>query len=236
MKNYLQHLQQQGDNDVSLTRKIEYIKHNFGKYLTELNKKSSVLSIGPGIGALEEYMNSRGVSNIDLIDNDENVLNFIKTKFKVNNVFKTENIAEIKNKLQKYDAIFLIQVFEHIPQSQYKSFLYTLVDCLKSNGKIFIVVPNGGNPLNLLERYHDLQHVSSFTEDSLKELPDFCEITDVKVEVRSFDIPPYSIVNLARIFMQKLLHWMIISLLIINGGVYQKIMAPNITLIIKKKR
>jgi len=235
MRDYLEHLQKQGDNEFSLKRKIEYIRYNFGKHLSSIDKNSKILSIGPGIGALEAYMNIRGVDNIDVIDNDDSVLNYVRNKFRINNIFNSENIVKIKNKLQKYDYIFLIQVFEHIPQVQYKSFLTILVDSLKKDGKIFIVVPNGGNPLNLLERYHDLQHVSSFTEDSLKELSYFCDITDAKFEVESYNIPLSSVLDFVRIILQRILHNVIMISLVINGGVYQRSMTPNISLIITKK-
>lgn len=235
MKNYLSHLQSIGDNEVNFQRKIGYIKYNFGKYIKELNSKSTVLEIGPGSGAVECYLNSNSVTNIDLIDNDLPVLKYVQNKYTVNKVFQTSDLSKIKSKLQKYDLIFMLQVFEHIPRDQYVSLINVLVGQLKKDGKIIIMVPNGGNPLGLLERYHDLQHENAYTTDSLYELTNYCGVSGVSSLVEGYKIPPYNIINLIRIILQKILHLLIIMALIVNGGVYQTIMTPNITLIISKK-
>lgn len=234
MKNYLKHLQQVGDDTLSFNRKLSYIDYNLGKYIDVKNKKLSVLEIGPGLGVVEKYLNDNGINNIDLVDNDENVLSYISNSFNVRNKYKTNNISQIDKKLKKYDVIFMLQVFEHIPRIQYKSVLSTLVKHLANDGKIIIMVPNGGNPLNMLERYHDLQHETAFTEDSLKELSNYCDIENVKSVVEPYRIPPNNMINIIRIILQKILHIIIILMIIINGGVYQTIMTPNITLIITK--
>lgn len=235
MKNYLSHLQSIGDNETNFLRKIGYIKYNFDKYINLLNSKSTVLELGPGSGAVEHYLNSKNITNIDLVDNDLPVLKYVQNKYKVHKIFQTSNIIKIKSKLQKYDLIFLLQVFEHIPRDQYISLMRTLVDQLKKDGKIIIMVPNGGNPLGLLERYHDLQHENAYTVDSLMELTNYCEIGGVSSHVEGYKIPPFTIINIIRIIFQKILHLLIIAALIVNGGVYQTIMTPNISLIITKK-
>lgn len=233
MTDYLSHLTNVGDSQISKKRKIDYIDYNFGKYLN-IDRKLEVLEIGPGIGALPEFLNNKKMYSIDIIDNDSSVIDYIRSKYKIRNSFKTNDIRAIDAKLKKYDYVFMLQVFEHIPRSQYKSVLNTLVKHLKKDGKIIIMVPNGGNPLNMLERYHDIQHENAFTEDSLKELKYHCDLKGVSMETYSYNIPPNSVINIIRIIAQKLLHLFIILLIIINGGVFQYIMTPNITLIISK--
>jgi len=233
MSNYLSHLTGVGDTALSKKRKIEYIKYNYGSYIQNYDNPE-VLEIGPGTGALVEYLNTNNIKSIDLIDNDQSVINYIKKNYKIRHTYITNNISSIDDKLKKYDLIFMLQVFEHIPRPQYKSLLSTLTKHLNNNGKIIMMVPNGGNPLNMLERYHDIQHENAFTEDSLLELKYHCDLKNVSMNTASYEIPPFSVINIIRVIAQKVLHLIIILMIIINGGVYQYTMTPNISLIITK--
>ena len=105
---------------------------------------------------------------------------------------------------------------------------------LIKGGFLIIVVPNGNNPLGLIERYGDLQHTNCFTEQSLKDLVNISEIKNYKLEIRGYEIPPYDLLNIIRIFFQKTLHFILLLIMIINGGIYFKTMTPNIMLVIKK--
>lgn len=233
MQNYLKHLQQVS-NSQTFSRKIDYIRHNYSKFIPDKNKKNyAVLEIGPGTGEFIAYLNGKGLSNIDIADLDKSVIDYISSRFEINNKILSENLATSR-KLRKYDIILMLQVFEHIPREQYKSLLKSLHRALKPYGKLIMTVPNGGNPLNLLERYHDLQHENAFTEDSLRELPNYCGVEFASICVEPFAIPPYSLINIIRIVLQKILHLIIVGLIALNGGVYQKIMTPNITVVFTK--
>ena len=234
MENYLDYLYILGDNEISFLRKINYVKFNYSKYINKDNSNMSVLEIGPGTGSLLQYLNKNNISNIDVIDNDSSVLQFINKTFTINKVFRTNNLSTINKMLQEYDLIFMLQVFEHFPKTAYVDIVQALFCKLKKGGSMIIMVPNGGNPLNILERYHDLQHENAFTEDSLKEIPNYCELNNYSINIEAYKIPPYSIVNVLRIIAQKILHIIVIGLTIINGGAYQRIMTPNITLVIRK--
>lgn len=234
MKNYLNHLDQMYDPK-STKRKIEYFKYNFSDLLPNLNPKNiSVLEIGPGKGESINFLNTQGIKNIDIVDNDKFILGYLKKKYKINKSFLTENLQTIDKKLGKYNLIIMIQVLEHIPTNQYKKVLQILCKHLAENGHIAIVVPNANNPLGMTERYGDLQHYNSFTEQSLKDLVNFSGIEKCDVLVRGFEIPPFSMINIIRIFFQKILHFILLILMIINGGIYFKTMTPNIMLVIKK--
>ncbi len=54
------------------------------------------------------------------------------------------------------------------------------------------------------------------------------------IEVKGYEIPPYSLINVIRIFFQKLLHFVILIMSMMNGGSYSKMLTPNITLIVRK--
>lgn len=221
----------------TLKRKIEYYRFNFGKELDKikLNKRVSVLELGPGKGEFIFFLKKFGIDDIDIFDNDINIVNFLNKKYKVSNSILSTDISLVKNKLRKYDSIVAVQLLEHLPIESYSAFIRTIYSKLKKGGYIIIVVPNANNPLGLIERYGDLQHQNSFTEQSLKDLVINSNISNYDINIKGYYIPPYSFINIIRIIMQKILHILLLIIMIINGGTYFKIMTPNIVLILRKK-
>ena len=234
MSNYLDYLNKISSSKTFL-RKVNYIKYNFGKYLTFKNPAQvNILEIGPGLGEALSYLNSNGFNNIDVVDNDQNILDNIHNKHKVRTLFKADNLADINAQLTSYEIIIATQLLEHLPKDSYILFLEILFKHLKKDGRIIITVPNMANPFTICERYADITHTNGFTDNSLRELANQCDIPDTKVEIQEFNIPPYSFLNIIRIILQKILHFFILVLSIVNGGSYSKLLTPNITMVIKK--
>lgn len=234
MSNYLDYLKRIS-NTKTFSRKTDYVKYNFGKYLKFKNLSNiKVLEIGPGIGEVIAYLNTNKIYDVDIIDIDKDILNNINKKYKVEKLFNTQNIESLDNELAMYDAIILTQVLEHIVPEKYELILNTLFKHLKKDGHIIITVPNMANPFTLCERYADMTHKNGFTDNSLMELAYKCNLSNAKIKIKEFNIPPYSLINIVRIILQKMLHLFIFLLSIINGGSYSKILTPNITLVIKK--
>ncbi len=235
MSNYVQHLQELS-TPLTFIRKKRYIDYNLKKCFKEIGYQNlQVLEVGPGLGEFESYLNDNGVYSIDVVDNDQAILAYVTKRYRVNKSFLVKDLINIDKKLGQYNFIFLMQVLEHLPASEYSNTLKLLYSHLKKNGYLIIVVPNGNNPLGLIERYADLQHTGCFTEPSLRDLVRVSGVKDYKIELKGYEIPPYNFINLVRIFLQKILHFILYLIMIINGGNYFRIMAPNIMLIIKKE-
>lgn len=232
---YLTQLQSVG-NALTLKRKKEYIFHNFGKIINHLLKKknSSILEIGPGFGEFVEYCSDLKINKIDIVERDKSVINFLKRKYKLRTVFLNQNIWEIEGKLDMYDVIMMTQVLEHIPVTNHMQVIKTLYNHLNVNGALIITVPNIGNPLATFERYYDYTHQTAFTEHSLEQMIDFADLKKAKITLQPFRIPPTSIINIVRGFLQSVLHLGFKLLYIVNGGVYPRILTTNISLIIEK--
>jgi len=231
---YLENLSSLYSKD-TFKRKAAYIKYNFDSIIRTLSfEKDAVLEIGPGMGEFVKLISLLGGKKIDIIDNDKSILEYIEKKYHIRYKYLTDNISSMDNKLGKYKLIMMIQVFEHIPVEQYKNTIDILFKHLEINGYIVIVVPNANNPVGLTERYHDLQHQNSFTTQSLKELLRISGIKNYEYQIKNFAIPPTDIVNIIRKILQKILHLILLAIMIINGGVYYNLMAPNIVLIVKK--
>lgn len=233
MKNYIGYLEGIYSPETS-RRKIDYLNYNFLPYLQKLNNKSNILEIGPGLGELLNILNTQRITNIDIVDNAKDVLKYNKLHYHLNKAFLSSGLKTLDKNLGEYQIIFLIQVLEHLSPDRYKDYIQILYKHLKPQGFIIITVPNGANPLGFSERYNDLQHKASFTEISLKELPSYCEISNYEVEIKGYRIPPYNLLNIFRIFAQKIFYGLVSFLYLVNAGVYLKIYNPNITLIIKK--
>ncbi len=234
MESYVQHLQEMS-SPLTFIRKKRYIDYNLKKYFKELGYQNlQVLEVGPGLGEFESYLNDKRVYSIDIVDNDQTILTYVTKRYKINRSFLSKSLKDVDKKLGQYNFIFLMQVLEHLPASEYIITLKLLYSRLNKNGYLIIVVPNGNNPLGLIERYADLQHTGCFTQTSLKDLVRTSGIKDYKLEIKGYEIPPYDFINLIRIFLQKILHFILYLIMIINGGNYFKIMTPNIALIIKK--
>ena len=236
MSNYIDYLQKISTPS-TFQRKRDYFKYNYENLIfSKKNHTKSILEIGPGLGEFILYLNSKDFKNIDIVDNDNSILVYNKSKFKISKAFLSESLVNIEKDLSTYDAIVLTQVLEHISKAQYKEFLTILYDHLNKNGILIITVPNMANPFTVCERYADLTHYNGFTDVSLKELLNYCELKKATAYVKNFSIPPYSVINVIRIFFQKITHGIILATSIANGGTYSKFLTPNITLIIRKTK
>lgn len=233
MKKYIKHLENLYSQR-TFQRKVEYIKYNIAPSIDIKNKNQEVLEVGPGLGELVYFLNSNNIKNIDIVDNDKSIIANIEKKFKIRNSYFSNSILKLKNKLHKYDLIILIQVLEHLPPDDYIQTIKAFYDLLNPKGLLVIVAPNANNPLGLVERYGDLQHTSSFTTQSFIDLTLSAGIPQNKLEISGFEIPPYSLINVLRIFAQKTLHLWLYLLLAINGGVFYKPLTPNLMLKIYK--
>lgn len=235
MGSYIRHLQELS-TPLTFVRKINYIKYNLSRYFKKVGfKKMKVLEVGPGLGEFESFLNDRGVTNIDIVDNDKGILDYVSKKCKINKTILSRDISDINKKVGRYNFIFLMQVLEHLPINKYAFVIKSLYNHLDEKGFLIIVVPNANNPLGLIERYADIQHTGSFTEQSLKDLLNLSNIKNYMVEVRGYEIPPYDFLNLIRIFFQKILHFILFLIMIINGGIFFRTMTPNIMMVIKKE-
>ena len=153
-----------------------------------LRKKSSILDIGCGTGAVDFYLASSDHS-IDGIDvstraisackRDSRLLGFdSKLRFKVNSL-------ETISKKKKYDAIILFEVIEHIKDD--KRAIKKIISLLKNSGLLFISTPSISAPLyklGLLREFDDrVGHLRRYSLESISLLVESAgfKIIDKKV-------------------------------------------------------
>lgn len=61
-------------------RKLSYIRYNFGPFIKNAN---TLLEIGPGMGEFIYFLNEKRIFEIDIVDNDQSIINFIKKNYKI---------------------------------------------------------------------------------------------------------------------------------------------------------
>lgn len=231
--NYLSHMQDTASSS-SFTRRAAYLASNYAPYLTHVSSvDGSVLDIGPGFGELISVLNQHGLTDIDILDQDQGVLDHCQKNFQIKKVIKTTGGDPSKALKRKYDLITLTQVFEHIPKSSYETWLRGLYKHLKPGGYLVITSPNGANPLVGTERYGDLQHENLFTIYSFQQLMHQLNLKGVSYEIKGFEIPLNSPLNALRRLAQKSLHAFFILLMLVNGAIFQTLLTPNLTLVIR---
>jgi len=219
----------------TFNRKCQWLRYNFGSLF---NGNQKILEIGPGLGEFISFASEKGEPIIDVIDRDQGVLDRVKSRFKIRNAWRcsAEEIAELAGQLDRYDRVFLLQVMEHIETKCLPEFLRVLYQSLAPGGLIVITVPNGGNPLGIVERYSDITHHNLFSENSLKQLVEMSDLKGATCRVKGYSIPPVSAIDIVRKVAQKMLHLFLKAAMAINGGVFFSIYDPNITLVIEKPR
>lgn len=233
MANYSEYLARIS-GPAAFDRKCKWLRHNFSAFFASGQR---VLEIGPGRGEFLRFARERGCAFVDVVDRDDGVLKYVKSDQIVRHQWKcsAENIHELESELGEYDRIFLLQVMEHIETQHLQRFLVTLYSRLAPGGKIIITVPNGANPLSIVERYSDITHHNLFSENSLRELVELSDLPGAQCDVQGYRMPPAGIIDIARICVQRVLHLFLKVLLIANGGVFFSIYDPNVTLIVTRE-
>jgi SAM-dependent methyltransferase len=232
MDNYRRHLEEQYSPKTS-ARKLQYIEYNFGKFL---KPGLTVLEVGPGFGEFLEALKRHGITKADVIDRDEDILQYVAARYTIQNAWATsiEQIATIESSLRKYDIIYLSEILEHVRKEAIIDVVRRLYARLNPGGVILIVAPNAGNPLCAVELYADFTHEMAFSVNAFRQIVDAAGISPGHLAVFGYRIPPVTPLNLLRIALQKLLHLCLLWIMVINGANYSRILQPNLCAVIRR--
>lgn len=99
--------------------------------------KKVMLDFGFGGGTYLKYFHDRGCNIFGAEANDSAVRAGINAGLKVK---KIESFEEVPYENEKFDIVYLMQVFEHL--SSPRTFLSELNRVLKTNGELYLALPN----------------------------------------------------------------------------------------------
>lgn len=163
-------------------------KHTITPYLTKYIKKSDkILEIGCGSGDNIRRLNKKGY-NVIGIDKDPTVCD---GRLIFNYDFKDFNAKE-----KKYDFIYAIQVFEHVPDP--KKFITWLTNSLEKNGRFLLELPNIDDPLlkiynnkNFNKFYWYPYHLFFYNKNTIRNL--FENFSSLLIKINLFQ--RYGLIN-----------------------------------------
>jgi 2-polyprenyl-3-methyl-5-hydroxy-6-metoxy-1,4-benzoquinol methylase len=127
-----------------------------------------ILEIGPGECELAELLVAEhGFANLSVLDMSPEVIALAES-LGIAATLTDDTTAHLASTGQKYDAIVLLHVLEHVPKELTIALLSSIRHALRDGGRLLVEVPNMGDPLNgLYFRYADFTHEVGFTEESL---------------------------------------------------------------------
>lgn len=137
--------------------------------LKTLDKSSRVLDVGCGTGLLVFALRSFGYANVEGIDLSPQQIEAGRAAGLPCTLVDEqylERCAEAEP--GSLDAVFLMDVLEHVPVASQMAFVGAISRMLKPSGMLVISVPNANSSFASRWRYNDWTHCSAFTEHSLE--------------------------------------------------------------------
>ena len=132
------------------------------KFLPKSAKK--VLDIGAGNGFIEELL--IGNKNIKIFGNDISTSAVKNLKFKFKGEFRKESIYKMMYPKKAFDAIFALEVLEHVPPSKILTLFKKIREFLKRKGSLIISVPTNEGLEKMKNNPNG--HVRVYTENLIR--------------------------------------------------------------------
>lgn len=137
--------------------------------LGDLPKASRILDIGCGAGLLINALQRMGFTNASGVDASQSMAALAQARgLPVRHVPDDYVETLPADAHDTYDAIFLLDVLEHVPVCRQLAFVRGIRRLLCQNGRLIVSVPNASSVLAARWRFIDWTHTSAFTEHSLR--------------------------------------------------------------------
>ena len=133
-------------------------------FFKKINKKIKTLDVGAGLGVFADRLKSAKFQYFSLIETNNLNVKFLKEFLKFKKTFKKK--SDLKS--NKFDLITMNKVIEHVPKPT--TFVKNYLKYLKSNGIIYIEVPNVDakhDPINFERQEFFIEHHHVFSKLSL---------------------------------------------------------------------
>lgn len=166
--------------------------------INDLQECSKILEVGCGFGAFVQRLIKE--KQVDVEGIELNISAVEKAKeigIPVNHL----DLLELANQRESsYDAVCSFQVLEHV--SNPSNFLGACCKLLKPNGKLILGLPNANSFLRYQENILDLppHHLSRWSEDTLKALPQFLPIK--LLHIKNEPLQDYHIKSYVRTYLR----------------------------------
>jgi SAM-dependent methyltransferase len=144
------------------------------------DRHAAILVVSSGVGYFQYFLANLGYDNVTGVDSDPT-----KVAAAINKGFcSTEgNCFELlAEKNCAFDLIFAEQEINHLTRTEFIKFLECCYRALLPGGKLIVTAANCANPIIAPEYLgNNIDHYTSFTENSLKQYFSLTQFTDLTV-------------------------------------------------------
>ncbi len=152
----------------SLLSFFTWSEYKYGPLLEGLETDSRILEIGCGPGYMLKFLEKRGFKQVMGIDISDEQIQLARNRgcnAEVKDVFEF-----LDGKHEDIDAIIALDFIEHFHIEELISLMKLIFKCLKKDGRLILLTPNGEGLFPRQIIYGDLTHLTIFTPDSLQQL------------------------------------------------------------------
>jgi len=187
-ESYSSNLFEQNENIIEIDRYYmrdeAYFKKNYLQFMP-VNKSSSIIDVGCGLGTFLNFANNQGYTDIIGIDlSDENIAMCDSKGFVVE---KADAFTFLACRESTFDLIVFNDVIEHLEKQEIFNMLDIMRNALTVDGTLIIKAPNMANPyVGATSLSIDFTHQLCFTETSLRQVLltiGFSDITIVGTDI-----------------------------------------------------
>lgn len=166
-----QHTSQHTGLDASALQLTEavHFQREWSPLLVELNRDSVLLDIGCGNGSLMVALHQLGFEKIQGIDISEEQIQ-IARQSGLNEAKVADATAYLKDKFGLFDAVFCMDLVEHLTKSELVELLLLIRQALKPNGKLFLRTPNMDSPWPHVYASGDYTHETLLNTNSIRQV------------------------------------------------------------------
>lgn len=182
-------------------REATYFKTLVRKF--QIRRNAKVLEVGFGNGGVLGYMRSTGRTVCGIETNK-----VLVDRASCHGIKCYESLGEAGS--NSFDCILLMDVLEHIDQSEIPFFFGALERLLVPGGKVILRSPNGHSPLGLSNQHGDVTHVTVVTIPKVELW--LQQARSLRIVYGGWDLTPtsfakpiYSIKNLVRMAMARVI-------------------------------
>ena len=191
-----------------LKHRSYYINDYLKSFLPD-DKKSFILDIGCGYGAILSSLKSLGYSNFLGVDSSKEAIDLLQSTDLSEHIVESDIICFLEKSVKeesKWDTILLIDILEHFTKDELVNILGFLILILNPAGRLIIKVPNVQSPLGATTVFGDFTHETYFTPTSLSQLLNACGFR----KVESFEAAPvpYTLASSIRSILWKMIRLM----------------------------
>lgn len=131
------------------------------------NRSGRALDCGAGGGIFMYFLKRHGFTKALGVDLCEDLVAFQKNRLGVS-AFCGDAIEYLRQAKPGFELIVATEFLEHLKKEEIIEFVCLACDKLSRTGRLFIQVPNMGNPFSTRGQFGDFTHEVAFTERSLE--------------------------------------------------------------------